>query len=69
MNLKIGCINIRGLNDSNNQLDLRRMITYEKWDIAIMTETKLNSRKGQHIYKDWANYDSLNCSYNDSKQK
>ncbi|GES91124.1 hypothetical protein GLOIN_2v1824527 [Rhizophagus clarus] len=34
-NLKIGCINIRGLNDSNNQLDLRRMITYEKWDIAI----------------------------------
>ncbi|GBB96287.1 hypothetical protein RclHR1_02720002 [Rhizophagus clarus] len=68
-NLKIGCINIRGLNDSNNQLDLRRMITNEKWDIAIVTETKLNSRKGQHIYKDWTNYDSLNCSYNDFKQK
>ncbi|GES80782.1 RNA-directed DNA polymerase from mobile element jockey-like [Rhizophagus clarus] len=68
-NLKIGCINIRRLNDSNNQLDLRRMITNEKWDIAIVSETKLNSRKGQHIYKDWTNYDSLNCSYNDSDQK
>ncbi|GES87658.1 hypothetical protein GLOIN_2v1824527 [Rhizophagus clarus] len=68
-NLKIGCINIRGLNDSNNQLDLRRMITNEKWDIVIVSETKLNNRKGQHIYKDWTNYDSLNCSYNNSDQK
>ncbi|GES83915.1 Down syndrome cell adhesion molecule-like protein Dscam2 [Rhizophagus clarus] len=69
MNLKIGCINIRGLNDSNNQLNLRRIITNEKWDIAIVTKTKLNNQKGQHIFKDWESYDCLNCSYNKFEQK
>lgn len=48
--IKIGCINIREMNDINKQMKLKRFIEIEKWDIAIMTETKLPKRKGIHIF-------------------
>uniref|UniRef100_U9T174 Endonuclease/exonuclease/phosphatase domain-containing protein n=1 Tax=Rhizophagus irregularis (strain DAOM 181602 / DAOM 197198 / MUCL 43194) TaxID=747089 RepID=U9T174_RHIID len=40
-----GCINVRGLNDTKKQGDIRKFLDKEKWDIAIITETKLKESK------------------------
>ncbi|PKK57233.1 hypothetical protein RhiirC2_858297 [Rhizophagus irregularis] len=67
--LKIGCINVRGLNNVNKQGNLRTFLGKEKWDIAIITETKLTKQKGKYIYKGWDKYEVINSSYNDDNTK
>ncbi|EXX55430.1 hypothetical protein RirG_225530 [Rhizophagus irregularis DAOM 197198w] len=45
--LKIGCINVRGMNDTKKQGDIRKFLSKEKWDIVIINETKLKEAKGK----------------------
>ncbi|PKB93557.1 DNase I-like protein, partial [Rhizophagus irregularis] len=68
-NLKIGCINIRGMNDVEKQGNLRTFLGKEKWDIAIITETKLTEQKGKYIYKGWDKYECINSSFNNDNTK
>ncbi|CAB4399117.1 unnamed protein product [Rhizophagus irregularis] len=67
--LKIGVLNIRGLNDENNKKNkkekLKNYIVQEGWDITGVNETKLNSNKGKHIYRDWKNIKIRNNSIDD----
>ncbi|GBC18888.2 hypothetical protein GLOIN_2v1762286 [Rhizophagus irregularis DAOM 181602=DAOM 197198] len=44
-NIKIGCINVRGMNDIKKQGEIRNFLGKEKWDIAIISETKLKESK------------------------
>ncbi|PKB94618.1 DNase I-like protein, partial [Rhizophagus irregularis] len=67
--LKIGCINIRGMNDVEKQGNLRTFLGKEKWDIAIVTETKLTEQKGKYIYKGWEKYECINSSFNNDNTK
>ncbi|CAB4389428.1 unnamed protein product [Rhizophagus irregularis] len=67
--LKIGVLNIRGLNDENNKKNkkekLKNYIVQEEWDITGVNETKLNSNKGKHIYRDWKDIKIRNNSVYD----
>ncbi|CAB4380687.1 unnamed protein product [Rhizophagus irregularis] len=67
--LKIGVLNIRGLNDENNKKNkkekLKNYIVQEGWDITGVNETKLNSNKGKHIYRDWKDIKIRNNSVDD----
>ncbi|PKB95603.1 DNase I-like protein [Rhizophagus irregularis] len=68
--LKIGILNIRGLNDENNKKNkkekLKNYIVQEGWDITGVNETKLKSNKGKYIYKDWKDYKIRNNSVDDT---
>ncbi|PKY55305.1 hypothetical protein RhiirA4_503926 [Rhizophagus irregularis] len=68
-NLKIGCINVRGMNDNKKQGDIRKFLAKENWDIAILTETKLKESKGKYMYKGWDKYECINSSYNNENNK
>ncbi|PKY34288.1 hypothetical protein RhiirB3_475964, partial [Rhizophagus irregularis] len=68
-NLKIGCINVRGMNDNVKQGEIRKFLGKEQWDIAIISETKLKESKGKHIYMDWNAYECINSSYNNENTK
>ncbi|GET57582.1 exodeoxyribonuclease III [Rhizophagus irregularis DAOM 181602=DAOM 197198] len=68
-NIKIGCINVRGMNDIKKQGEIRNFLGKEKWDIAIISETKLKESKGKHIYSDWKDYECINSSYNNENTK
>ncbi|CAB4474578.1 DNase I-like protein [Rhizophagus irregularis] len=67
--LKIGVLNIRGLNDENNKKNkkekLKNYIVQEGWDITGVNETKLNSNKGKYIYRDWKDIKIRNNSVDD----
>ncbi|PKY33931.1 DNase I-like protein [Rhizophagus irregularis] len=68
-NLKIGCINVRGMNDNVKQGEIRKFLGKEKWDIAVISETKLKESKGRYIYMDWNAYECINSSYNNDNTK
>jgi hypothetical protein len=67
--IKIGVLNIRGLNDDNNKKNkkenLKNYILKEQWDITGVNETKLNRNKGKHIYRDWNEIKIRNNSADD----
>ncbi|CAB5353539.1 unnamed protein product [Rhizophagus irregularis] len=71
--IKIGCLNIRGLNDgkgtNNKQQKLKEFIEKENWDIAGINETKIKKSKGKYIYKDWINKKIRNNSAEEEKSK
>ncbi|PKY51901.1 hypothetical protein RhiirA4_469210 [Rhizophagus irregularis] len=68
-NLKIGCINVRGMNNDKKQGDIRKFLAKERWDIAIINETKLKEAKGKYIYMGWEAYECINSSYNSENAK
>ncbi|CAB4418814.1 unnamed protein product [Rhizophagus irregularis] len=68
-NIKIGCINVRGMNDIKKQGDIRKFIGKENWNIAILTETKLKETKGKFVFKGWETYESINSSFNNDNTK
>ncbi|RGB24602.1 hypothetical protein C1646_772823 [Rhizophagus diaphanus] len=61
--LKIDCMNVRGMNKVKKQGNIRTFLGKEKWDVAIITETKLKEQKGKFIYKGWNQYECINSSY------
>ncbi|RGB28702.1 hypothetical protein C1646_767499 [Rhizophagus diaphanus] len=69
--IKIGVLNIRGLNDENDKKNkkenLKNYITKENWDVTGINETKLKTNKGCYIYKDWNGMKILNNSADDIK--
>ncbi|PKY52578.1 hypothetical protein RhiirA4_470295 [Rhizophagus irregularis] len=67
--LKIGCLNIRGMNEVKKQGKLRIFLGKEKWDIAIVTETKLTEQKGKYMFKGWDKYECINSSFNNDNTK
>jgi hypothetical protein len=67
--IKLGSINIRGLNELKKQSDIRRIIENEQWNIAIISETRLIKTTGKFIYKGWQNYEVVNSSYNEENRK
>ncbi|EXX62210.1 hypothetical protein RirG_051260 [Rhizophagus irregularis DAOM 197198w] len=71
--IKIGCINIRGLNadkeTDNKQERLKNFIKKENWDIAGINETKIKKSKGKYIYKEWENMKIRNNSAEEEKSK
>ncbi|CAB4377310.1 unnamed protein product [Rhizophagus irregularis] len=71
--IKIGCLNIRGLNDekgiNNKQQKLKEFIEKENWNIAGINETKIKKSKGKYIYKDWMNKKIRNNSAEEEKSK
>ncbi|PKK61870.1 hypothetical protein RhiirC2_791195 [Rhizophagus irregularis] len=67
--LKIGCLNVRGLNDNKKQLDIKKIIEKENWDISLLTETKITENKGKFLYKGWTGYDIINNSFNEDNSK
>ncbi|PKK63306.1 hypothetical protein RhiirC2_812975 [Rhizophagus irregularis] len=50
--LKIGCLNVRGLNDNKKQLEIKKIIEKENWDISLLTETKISENKGNFYIRD-----------------
>lgn len=68
-NIKIGCINVCGLNNNKKQSHVKQFIEKEKWDIAIVNETKLSKNKGKFIYNGWNSHDIINSSYNNENRK
>ncbi|PKK71591.1 hypothetical protein RhiirC2_778234 [Rhizophagus irregularis] len=67
--LKLGCLNVRGLNDNKKQLEIKKIIEKENWDISLLTEMKLKENKGKFVYKGWAGYDIINNSFNENNSK
>ncbi|PKC62920.1 hypothetical protein RhiirA1_443660 [Rhizophagus irregularis] len=71
--IKIGCINIRGLNDDkgtdNKQERLKNFIKKENWDVAGINETKIKKSKGKYIYREWENMMIRNNSAEEEKSK
>ncbi|CAB4424719.1 unnamed protein product [Rhizophagus irregularis] len=57
------------MNDIEKQGKLRIFLGKEKWDIAIITETKLIEQKGKYIFKGWDKYECINSSFNNDNTK
>jgi len=67
--MKIACLNVRGLNKKQKQNQIKKYIENEKWDVTILNETKIKENQGNFIFKGWENYDTINSSYNDENNK
>ncbi|PKY55865.1 DNase I-like protein [Rhizophagus irregularis] len=71
--IKIGCVNIRGLNDdkgrSNKKQKLKEFIEKENWDIVGINETKIKKSKGKFLYKEWDKMKIRNNSAEEEKCK
>ncbi|POG54473.1 hypothetical protein GLOIN_2v1098872 [Rhizophagus irregularis DAOM 181602=DAOM 197198] len=57
------------MNDTKKQGDIRKFLSKENWDIAIINETKLKEAKGKYIYNGWDKYKCINSSYNNENNK
>ncbi|EXX52204.1 hypothetical protein RirG_255020 [Rhizophagus irregularis DAOM 197198w] len=71
--IKIGCLNIRGINDekgkNNKQQKLKEFIEKENWDIDGINKMKIKKSKGKYIYRDWQNMKIRNNSAEEDKSK